>query len=124
MKADLDHLIRPQCIAYNLNGPVVSYNISTTIYTNQKLLAFIQSASYVAAGSCIKSGRYRSRATDHVYIKQWNGEKCDLRGCGMTVSVRRAGLIISETADLLGFSHTIAYRAVEVEVGVGSGAGL
>ncbi len=29
--------------------------------------------------------------------------------CGMVVGTRRAGLSISKTADLLGFSHTTIY---------------
>ncbi len=33
--------------------------------------------------------------------------------CGMVVGARRAGLIISETADLLRFSHTTISRVTE-----------
>ncbi len=41
-----------------------------------------------------------------------NGEERDLRDFerGMVVGVRRTGLSISETADLLGFSHTTISR--------------
>ncbi len=41
-----------------------------------------------------------------------NGEERDLRDFehGMVVGARRAGLSISETADLLGFSHTTISR--------------
>ena len=40
------------------------------------------------------------------------GKKGDLSDfeCGMVVGARWAGLSISETADLLGFSHTIISR--------------
>ncbi len=40
------------------------------------------------------------------------GKKGDLRDfeCGMVVGARRAGLSISKTADLLGFSHTTISR--------------
>ncbi len=40
------------------------------------------------------------------------GKKGDLSDfeCGMVVGVRRAGLSISETADLLGFLHTTISR--------------
>ncbi len=40
------------------------------------------------------------------------GKKGDLRDfeCGMVVGARRAGLSISETADLLGFSHATISR--------------
>ena len=41
------------------------------------------------------------------------GKKCDLSdfGRGMIVSAREGGLSISETADLMGFSHTTVPRA-------------
>ncbi len=40
------------------------------------------------------------------------GKKGDLSDCerGMVVDARRTGLIISKTADLLGFSHTTISR--------------
>ncbi len=40
------------------------------------------------------------------------GKKWDLSDFerGMVVSARRAGLSISKTADLLGFSHTTIFR--------------
>ena len=40
------------------------------------------------------------------------GKKGDLSDfeCGMVVGARQAGLSISETADLLGFSHTTISR--------------
>ena len=40
------------------------------------------------------------------------GKKGDLNDfeCGMVVGARRAGLSISETADVLGFSHTTISR--------------
>ncbi len=43
------------------------------------------------------------------------GKKGDLRDfeCGMVVGARRAGLSISKTADLLGFSHTTISRVTE-----------
>ena len=42
------------------------------------------------------------------------GKKADLGDfeCGMVVGARRAGLSISETADLLGFSCTTIQRMV------------
>ncbi len=37
------------------------------------------------------------------------GDLCDYE-CGMVVGAKRAGLSISKTADLLGFSHTTISR--------------
>ena len=43
----------------------------------------------------------------NVHIKRQNGEKWDLSdyGCGLIVGPKWVGLSISETVDLLGFSH-------------------
>ncbi len=44
------------------------------------------------------------------------GKKGDLSDfeCGMVVGARRAGLSISKTADLLGFSHTTISRVYTI----------
>ncbi len=66
----------------------------------------------MAATQCI----YRSRCDEDVLLKFKpsirTGKKGDLSDSerGMVVGVRRAGLSISQTADLLGFSHTTISR--------------
>ena len=56
----------------------------------------------MAAVQCIKSCKYKSGASVNVPPSE-----CDLSdfGCGLIVGAGRAGLIISVTADLLGFLH-------------------
>ncbi len=66
------------------------------------------SANHMAAAQCI----YASRCGEDDLLKFKpsirTGKKGDLSDFerGMVVGVRRAGLSISQTADLLGFSHT------------------
>ena len=61
------------------------------------------SANHVAAKQCIKSCRYRSRASVHVHIEHQYGEKCDVRDFEL-FGARWSG--ISETDGFLGFSYT------------------
>lgn len=59
---------------------------------------------------------YSSRALVDVHIKYFDREKCDLSYwvCLIVVSARMADLSISQTADPLGFSHTIVSRVCAV----------
>ena len=53
-----------------------------------------------------------SRGSAVFQTKCQNGKKCDLTDFdrGMIVGARQGGLSISETADLLGFTHTTVSR--------------
>lgn len=57
----------------------------------------------------MKSSKYRSRALVHTYMKHQDAEKKhdpNYLYCDIAVYTRWIPLIISETAELLGFSHT------------------
>ncbi len=78
-----------------------------------------KSANHMAATQC--SWASRCGEDDLLKFKPSirMGKKGDLSDfeCGMVVGARRAGLSISKTADLLGFSHTISrvYREWSVK---------
>lgn len=82
----------------------------------------MQSFNCVAEAQCVKLCRYGSRISVHVHIKCQHGPKlwkidlCDFN-CGMGVDTRWAGLRISETADLLGFSRAVHLYTEQVTVG-------
>ena len=66
----------------------------------------------MGAVQCIKPCRCGSGASVNVHISYQNGKKCDLGDFDrcMIIGARRAGLSISVTADLLGFSCTRVIR--------------
>ncbi len=70
------------------------------------------SANNVAATQCISAHRHGQDDLLKFKPSIRMGKKGDLSDfeCGMVVGARRAGLSISETADLLGFSRTIVSR--------------
>ena len=72
----------------------------------------MQIFSHVAETKCIKACRRGQEVPLFFGLNVRMGNKCDLSDFdhGMIVGAKQNGLSISETADLLGFSHTTVSR--------------
>ena len=78
--------------------------------------AILQSTNYVAAVQCIKSYRYRSKASVDVDIKHQTVEKMWSLWLWLVIIVgsRWAGVSISGTANLLGFSYKTVWAVLGI----------